>query len=151
MKTRTAAAILACTLAACSDDAGNPVAPSAPGAVPETAAAAAAEPTTSGLPAAAVLQPLEPPSIDIDPPLRFDLPRLPSSWFERPSFPASGASALHRAAHRHRRRIPPAASTSTAARSCGRSSRGTTASRRPAAPLGEPATRTWRRWTSTAA
>ena len=58
--------------------------------MPETAAAAAAEPTTSGLPAAAVLQPLEPPSIDIDPPMRFDLPRLPSSWFERPSFPASG-------------------------------------------------------------
>ena len=90
MKTRTAAAILACTLAACSDDAGNPVAPSTPGAVPEPVAAAAAEPTTSGLPAAAVLQPLEPPSIDVDPPLRFDLPRLPSSWFERPSFPASG-------------------------------------------------------------
>ena len=90
MKTRTAAALLACTLAACSDDAGNPVAPSAPGGVPEPVAAAAAEPTTSGLPAAAVLQPLEPPSIDVDPPLRFDLPRLPSSWFERPSFPASG-------------------------------------------------------------
>ena len=89
MKTRAAAALLACTLAACSDDAGNPVAPSAPGAVPEPAAAAATEPTTSGLPAA-VLQPLEPPSIDIDPPLSFDLPQLPSSWFERPSFPASG-------------------------------------------------------------
>ena len=88
MKTRTAAALLACTLAACSD-AANPVAPSAPGAVPEPAAAAAAEPAPSGLPAA-VLQPLEPPSIDVDPPLRFDLPRLPSSWFERPSFPASG-------------------------------------------------------------
>ena len=54
MKTRTAAALLACTLAACSDDAGNPVAPSAPGGVPEPAAAAAAEPAPSGLPAAAV-------------------------------------------------------------------------------------------------
>ena len=40
MKTRTTAAILACTLAACSDDAGNPVAPSAPGASPEAAAPA---------------------------------------------------------------------------------------------------------------
>ena len=90
MKTRTAAGLLACTLAACSGDAAGPVAPSAPAAQP---AAAGPEPT-SGLPAAARavagLQPLEPPSIDIPPPLRFDLPRLPSSWFERPSFPAAG-------------------------------------------------------------
>ena len=87
-----AAALLACTLAACSDDVTNPVAPSSPGAAPEPAAAAASEPTTSGFPAAApaVAEPLEPPSIDIDPPMRFDLPRLPSSWFERPSFPAAG-------------------------------------------------------------
>ena len=86
MNPRTAAALLACTLAACSDDVASPVAPSAPVAPP-----AAAEPeTTSGLPAAAFAVPLEPPSIDIPPPLRFDLPRLPSSWFERPSFPAAG-------------------------------------------------------------
>ena len=93
MKPRTAAAaLLACTLVACSDDVTNPVAPSAPGAAPEPAAAAPAEPTASGLPAVApgVAEPLEPPSIDIDPPMRFDLPRLPPSWFERPAFPAAG-------------------------------------------------------------
>ena len=94
MKTRTAAALLACTLAACSDDVATPVAPSAPAAAPEPAAAAPSEPTASGLPAAAPafagLQPLEPPSIDIDPPMRFDLPQLPESWFERPAFPAAG-------------------------------------------------------------
>ena len=92
MKTRTAAALLACTLAACSDDAANPVAPSAPGAAPEPAAAAPPEPTSSGLPAAApaVAEPLQPPTIDVPPPLRFDLPQLPESWFERPAFPASG-------------------------------------------------------------
>ena len=93
MKPRTAAAaLLACTLVACSDDVTNPVAPSAPGAAPEPAAAAPAEPTASGLPAVApgVAEPLEPPSIDIDPPMRFDLPRLPLSWFERPAFPAAG-------------------------------------------------------------
>ena len=39
MKTRIAAALLACTLAACSDDAANPVAPSAPRAVPGAAEA----------------------------------------------------------------------------------------------------------------
>ena len=89
MKTRTAAALLACTLIACSDDAATPVAPSAPAAAPEPAAAAPSE-TASGLPTAAFAVPLEPPSIDIPPPLRFDLPRLPSSWFERPSFPAAG-------------------------------------------------------------
>lgn len=90
MKTRTAAALLACTLAACSAAAASPVAPSAPVAPP----AAAGPETTSELPAAppaiAGLQPLEPPSVDISPPLSFDLPRLPSSWFERPSFPAAG-------------------------------------------------------------
>ena len=90
MKTRTAAAILACTLAACSDDAANPVAPSAPAAAPSTAAAETASGLPAAAPAVAVLQPLEPPSIDVDPPMRFDLPRLPSSWFERPSFSASG-------------------------------------------------------------
>ena len=90
MKTRTAAAaLLSCVLAACSDDVANPVAPSAPGAAPEPAAATSSE-RPAVAPAVAGLQPLEPPSIDIDPPLRFDLPRLPSSWFERPSFPASG-------------------------------------------------------------
>ena len=46
MKTRTAAAaLLACSLAACSDDAGNPVAPSGPGAVPESAAVSVSERT----------------------------------------------------------------------------------------------------------
>lgn len=89
-RTAAAAAILACTLAACSDDAASPVAPSAPAAPTSPPAAG----TESGLPAAppavAGLQPLEPPSIDIPPPLSFDLPRLPSSWFERPSFPAAG-------------------------------------------------------------
>ena len=94
MKTRTAAALLACTLAACSDDAANPVAPSAPGAAPEPAAAGAPEPTSSGLPAAtpavAGFHPLEPPTIDIPPPMHFDLPQLPESWFERPAFPAAG-------------------------------------------------------------
>ena len=50
MKTWTAAAFLACTLAACSDDTANPVAPSVL-AAPEIAAADPPEPT--GLPAVA--------------------------------------------------------------------------------------------------
>ena len=91
MKTRTyAAAFLACTLAACSNDTANPVAPSAPVAAPAIAAADPPEPT--GLPAAAraIAEPLQPPVGEIPPPMRFDLPQLPRGWFERPTFPAAG-------------------------------------------------------------
>ena len=90
MNLRTAVAFLACTLAACSDDAASPVAPSTPAAPPAAAELETASVLPAAAPAIAGLQPLEPPSIDIPPPLSFDLPRLPSSWFERPSFPAAG-------------------------------------------------------------
>ena len=90
MKTRTAAALLACMLAACSDDTGNPVAPSAPAAAPETAAAGPTEPTGLAAAAPAGAEPLQPPAGEIPPPMRFDLPQLPRGWFERPTFPAAG-------------------------------------------------------------
>ena len=98
MKTRTcAAAVLVCMLAACSDD-DAPFAPTETPAASDAAAPeiAAADPTgpTSELPAVAplaVAEPLQPPSIDVGPPMCFDLPQLlPRGWFERPTFPAAG-------------------------------------------------------------
>ena len=75
MKTRTAAALLACSLAACSDNAANPVAPSAPGATP---------------------RPPEPPGTVISSPR---LAAIDAGWFDEPFFDELVHGALSGADH----------------------------------------------------